>query len=294
LGGHYAVILVIKTNIMKPLTQIARISYGVMMGALAIQQIAYASFRPVIMPPISFPGIAVCVYVISAAIFITSMAIAADKNARTLSLILGAFFLLLFFACHVPYEFIKDQYYNQLGSWTSAGKDLVFAGGGFVVAGSYPASASKPTALVLFLEKFIPWGSVLFCITMITFGIDHFLYTTGVANLVPNWIPWHVFWTDFAGAALMLSGITIILKIQLKLSALLLSLMIFLWLLMLHIPRAVADPYSLQGNEVSSVFEAFGFSGVAYLIAYGYHTRRSFTLSAEPDLRETYASASPK
>jgi hypothetical protein len=108
---------------------------------------------------------------------------------------------------------------------------------------------------------------------MISFGLDHFFYTDGISTIVPNWIPWHIFWTYFAGVALIGSGVTIILKIQLKLSALLLSLMIFLWLIVLHIPRAIADPYSLQGNEVSSVFEAFGFSGIAYLIAYGYNDR---------------------
>jgi uncharacterized membrane protein YphA (DoxX/SURF4 family) len=279
---------------MKPLIKISRISYGVMMGALAIQQMIYASFRPVIVPPFSFPGLSICVYAMSIAIFIMCVAICIDSNARTLSLILGAFFLLLFLVCHVPFEFINDPYYGHLGSWTSANKELVFAGGGFVVAGSYPATASKSTPVILLLERLIPWGSVLMCITMISFGIDHFLYTKGVASLVPTWLPWPIFWTDFAGAALVLSGITIILKIQLKLSALLLSLMIFLWLLMLHIPRAVVDPYSLQGNEVSSVFEAFGFSGIAYLIAYGYHSRRIFTPAAASVLPETYASVSPK
>ncbi len=32
-----------------------------------------------------------------------------------------------------------------------------------------------------------------FSITMISFGIDHFLYTEGIATLVPAWIPNHIF-----------------------------------------------------------------------------------------------------
>ena len=115
----------------------------------------------------------------------------------------------------------------------------------------------------------IPFGSVLTCVTMVSFGLDHFFYTEGVSTLVPTWIPGAMFWTYFAGAALVCSGVAILLRIKLKLSALLLSSMIFIWVFVLHIPRAIADPYGLQGNEVSSVFEAFGFSGVAYLIGYG-------------------------
>jgi len=262
---------------MEPLIRASRISYGIMMAALAVQQIFYAAFRPVIMPPITFPGYAICVYIASIALIAASVAIILDKNTRTVALILGGIFLLLFVCCFIPYELISDPNYNILGVWTSAGKDLVFAGGGFVVAGSYPfrqADSSKESPLILFLERLIPFGSVFVCITMISFGTDHFLYAKDVSGLVPTWIPGAMFWTYFAGVALILSGIAIILRIQLKMSALLLSLMIFLWLLMLHISRAIADPYGLQGNEVSSVFEAFGFSGIAYLIAYGYHARK--------------------
>jgi hypothetical protein len=43
--------------------------------------------------------------------------------------------------------------------------------------------------------------------------------------------------------------------------------MIFLWFIMLHIPRAIADPHSGNGNEWTSVFEALAFSGIAFLMA---------------------------
>jgi hypothetical protein len=154
-------------------------------------------------------------------------------------------------------------------------KELVFAGGAFVVAGSFPVEDrhSKNKPLMSLLENFIPLGNIFFSITIICFGIDHFLYAEGISTLVPNWIPVHIFWTYFAGAALVISGIAIILKVQLKINAILLALMIFLWLIVLHIPRAFDDPYSRKGNEVSSVFEAFGFSGIAYLIAVGYSKR---------------------
>jgi hypothetical protein len=43
--------------------------------------------------------------------------------------------------------------------------------------------------------------------------------------------------------------------------------MIFLWVLMLHIPRAIADPYTNVRNEWASVFEALAFSGIAFMLA---------------------------
>jgi hypothetical protein len=43
--------------------------------------------------------------------------------------------------------------------------------------------------------------------------------------------------------------------------------MLFLWLVLLHIPRAIAEPYVAKGNEITSVFEALAFSGIALGIA---------------------------
>jgi len=51
-----------------------------------------------------------------------------------------------------------------------------------------------------------------------------------------------------------------------RLASLLTGVMIFLWVLRLHIPRAIADPYTYVGNEWASVFEALAFSGMAFML----------------------------
>jgi uncharacterized membrane protein YphA (DoxX/SURF4 family) len=99
------------------------------------------------------------------------------------------------------------------------------------------------------------------------FGYTHFLYPEFVATLVPAWIPGHLFWTYFAGVALIAAGVGMIVGVKARLAALMLGLMIFSWFIVLHIPRAIADPRSGLGNEVSSVFEALAFSGIAFMLA---------------------------
>ena len=76
-----------------------------------------------------------------------------------------------------------------------------------------------------------------------------------------------MFWTYFAGIALIAAGLGIITGILRWLAALMLGIMIFLWVWMLHIPRAMADPRGNLGNEWTSVFEALAFSGIAFLLA---------------------------
>ena len=260
---------------MEKLIKAGRVFYGVMIATLGIQQIFYADFRPVIFPAwlITMPGLAFLAYFTSIVLIIAGLAIIFEKRAREVSLSLGGIFLLLLFLGQVPYELIADPYSNHLGVWSNPLKELVLAGGAFAVAGSFPVDEvgdGKRSLGISVLEKLIPFCGVFVSITMILFGIDHFLYAEFVSKLVPAWIPGQLFWTYFAGVALIGSGVAIILKIKLKLVALLLGAMIFLWFIFLHIPRAIADPYGDKGNELTSVFEALGFSGIAFVIAGGY------------------------
>jgi hypothetical protein len=152
-----------------------------------------------------------------------------------------------------------------LAFWVNPLKELTLSGGAFLAAGSM-VRENKVPQLENFLEKLIPAGKYFFAVTMLIFGYSHFLYRDFVVTLVPNWIPWHLFWTYFAGVALMGGGLGIILNIKRRLAANLLGAAIFIWFIVLHTPRAIADPYSGNGNEITSVFEALSFSGVAFLI----------------------------
>jgi hypothetical protein len=193
-----------------------------------------------------------------------------EKKSKEVCLALGGIFLILFLFCHVPHLLFVNPNGKSLGSWTKALKELAFSGGAFVIAGSYSNTTIQPESrLINLLKKLIPFGRVFFSITMIAFGIDHFLYSEYVANLVPAWIPDHIFWTHFTGIALIGSGVAIIAKIKLKIVASLLGTMIFLWFIFLHIPRGIADPYSNRGNEMTSVIQSFGFSGIAFIIGFG-------------------------
>jgi uncharacterized membrane protein len=256
---------------MKVLIKTARAFYGIGIAALGIQQFVYADFRPVIFPPEPlWMHFSVLAYIAGAALVASGVCIWVGKNVRIVSLLLGGFLFLMFITFQSSYIlFIQPNLAYHLGLWTDPLKELALSGGAFIMAG-----LSKQESMTWYrnfflsvLEKFIPFGRIFFCITMISFGIDHFFYTKFVAGLVPRWFADRIFWTYFGGVALISSGVAIILDIRLKQVSLLLSLMLFLWVILLHIPRAIADPYIASGNEITSVFEALAFSGTALGIA---------------------------
>jgi uncharacterized membrane protein len=92
------------------------------------------------------------------------------------------------------------------------------------------------------MDKLIPVGRLFLAFPMAVFGVEHFIYADFVATLVPSWIPGHLFWTYFTGIALIAAALSITIKIQARLAATLLGIMIFLFVLLVSVPKVVASP----------------------------------------------------
>lgn len=90
-------------------------------------------------------------------------------------------------------------------------------------------------------------------------GVQHFLFADFVKFLVPSWIPFNVFWTYFAGVALIGSGISLLINFRMKVIAQLAGWMVFAWFIVLHIPRGIADPHA---NELTAVCESLAVSAI--------------------------------
>jgi uncharacterized membrane protein len=100
---------------------------------------------------------------------------------------------------------------------------------------------------------------------MILCGYLHFVADVFVASLIPQWIPWHFFWTYFAGVALIAGGLGMLVPKTTQWATLLSGVMILAWVPLVHIPlalRNLRDP----GQSVP-VFEALSF-GTAAVLAY--------------------------
>ena len=240
-----------------------RAFYGLGLIGIGMQHFIFRAFIPVVVPvwPALLPGFSLWARVVGALLIAAGAAILFGFRARHVAAITGLVFLVLVVVDDVPA--VLRMYPKHLGSWTNAIKALAMCGGAWVVAESY----DRGDGLSPWLESPLPLGRYIFAGMLIAFGIDHFLYSVFVATLVPKWAGSGMFWTYFAGVALIAGGVGICVKPVARLASLAVGLMIFLWVPMLHIPRAMADPWGLLGNEMTSVFEATAFSGVAFLLA---------------------------
>ena len=91
------------------------------------------------------------------------------------------------------------------------------------------------------------------------------LYRGFLATLIPSWIPWRLFWAGFVGAAFIAAAAGIATNKATRPAALPLGTMFGLIVLVLHAPRVVAAPRSL--DEWNSTFVAVALSGGAFVLA---------------------------
>lgn len=264
---------------MEKLKKVGRVAYCVGVAGMVFPQFFYGEFGHNFLP--MWPGLPLVsfwAYLFTIITIAACFVIIFEKKDRTVSLILGSLLLVMYFLGDIPYELIIDPNNKHLGSWADGLTELALVGGAFVVAGSFPEDSGSPkSSPIKWLEKVVPFGDIFFCTTIILYGYSHFLYTQSISTLVPNWIPAPIFWTYFAGVVLIALGIAIIFKIKLQLAATLLGIMIFIWLIIIHIPAAIADPYGSKAFSVIRSFGALAFSGTAFVIAGTAATKKGLT-----------------
>jgi uncharacterized membrane protein len=86
------------------------------------------------------------------------------------------------------------------------------------------------------LDKLILFGPLFYAAPLAAFGTEHFTLTKAIASIVPRWIPWHLFWTYFVGACFIAAALSLMTKIQPRLSASLLALTFFLFVVLMDAP----------------------------------------------------------
>src|SRR5882757_10338240 len=93
-------------------------------------------------------------------------------------------------------------------------------------------------------------GRIFVAVSLVVFGVQHFIYGAFVAGLVPAWMPGRLFWAYFVGVAFFAAAAGILYQRLARPAATLLGVMFFLFVVLLHIPRIAA--HSSDGNEWTS------------------------------------------
>ena len=115
------------------------------------------------------------------------------------------------------------------------------------------------------LDKLVLLGPLFYVAPVAAFGTEHFTLTNAIASIVPSWIPWHRFWAYFVGACFIAAALSIVTRIQARLSAILLAVTFFLFVVLMDAPGWARRP----GNPFAPtlMLRELAFSGGALALA---------------------------
>jgi len=108
-------------------------------------------------------------------------------------------------------------------------------------------------------DKLILFGPLFYAAPLAGFGTEHFTLTKIIASLIPQWIPWHMFWAYFVGASFISAAFSLVTRIQARLAASLLALTFFLFVVLMDAPGWLRHP----GNRIflALALRELSFSG---------------------------------
>ncbi|HEV8513642.1 MAG TPA: hypothetical protein VGQ59_10205, partial [Cyclobacteriaceae bacterium] len=210
---------------MKPLYQVGKNMYLIGIAELAI----YSFFRGDIgMTRPSYreelqsinPALA---YVSGAVLLICVLAVYLNKYRNVALLTIANIIFWLVTTRHI---------FNLWRDHINGFKTLWLIGGAFLILGA-STEYQKHEKKVLFANAIILFLFFVDC------GVAHFQYPGFVATLIPDFIPFHTFFTYFAAVCLIAGGVGLLIPQTRKLAALLSGVQITGWFFLLHIPRAL-------------------------------------------------------
>ena len=108
-------------------------------------------------------------------------------------------------------------------------------------------------------------GRIAFGVSLPIFGLSHWAYAQFTADMIPAFIPAHLFWAYFTGGAHLAAGIAFLTNVLVRLASILFAVMVSGFVLLLHLPRTIGEPGSRA--EWTMIVIALTISAAAWCTA---------------------------
>jgi putative oxidoreductase len=80
-------------------------------------------------------------------------------------------------------------------------------------------------------------ATIAYALVIIIFGVTHFVNTQEMRNYVPAFVPGGGFWVYLTGFFLLASGVAMLVNRQVRMAAILLTVLLMCFALFVHLPR---------------------------------------------------------
>ncbi|MGH8189120.1 MAG: DoxX family protein [Steroidobacteraceae bacterium] len=184
--------------------------------------------------PASVPGRSMLAYLTAGLFFILGAGLLVDRYKHQFTIAIAAAFLVWAMLLHGPG--VAADPLNVL-PWLGLTERLQVAAGALMLAATQaPGTPFARWGLLI--------GRISFGACLPIFGMSHWAYPQFTADMIPAFIPAHLFWAYFTGAGHFVAGVAILTNVLARLGAILFALMVSGFVLLLHVPRVIGEPGS--------------------------------------------------
>lgn len=131
-------------------------------------------------------------------------------------------------------------------SYQSCGEMAVIVAGAWVLYARFATERDRQRLGFATGDRGVRMARVLFGLALIAFGLSHFAYLQLTAPLVPAWLPWHVGWAYFTGAAYLAAGVAVLVGVYARLAATLAALQMGGFTLLVWVPEVASGHISAR------------------------------------------------
>ena len=217
------------------------------------------SWQPV---PMGLPWRVALAHIFGLGLFVFCLGMLFKRTAD-----ISAFVVTIYLACWVIFLHGPQVLHApaNVGAWLGVAENMVLVCGGWILFGTLAGTTMRERMPFLVSQRGMRIARILVGLACLVLGLSHFVYTAATASMVPAWLPFHTGFAYLTGAGHIAAGLGILLSIFPRLAATAEACMISIFVLILHLPSAVAQPTSRL--QWTMFFIATALAGGFWIVA---------------------------
>lgn len=189
-------------------------------------------------------------------------------------------YLALWFLAFKARYIVRDPL--VVGSYENAAITAVIVTGAWVLYARLAADGDRRWLRLAGGDGGIRIARTVYGLSMIVFGLAHFVYLDLTAPLVPSWLPWHAAWAYFSGGTYIAAGVAMLVGVYARLAATLSAVQMGLLTLLVWLPIIAAG--HAQTPQIGEFVVSCVLTAAGWVMADSY--RGSPWLSSRTGLRQ--------